>query len=153
MDFNFNKTFFEQFGELLKKVPKLSLVNEKNENSPYANYSSNNKNIYLVADVMDSENLYFANTIKHVKNSLDLTDIENSENCYECLCSSNLYQCFYSYYSQNCSNSMGLYACKNMKNSLFCSNLNDKEYYIFNKKSSKEEYERLKRACSERSIL
>jgi|GEM_PF-1504199 len=48
---------------------------------------------------------------------------------------------------------MGLYACKNMKNSLFCSNLNDKEYYIFNKKSSKEEYEQLKIACKERNIL
>jgi len=68
MEFDFSKNFFEQFGELLKKVPKLALINEKNENSPYAHYSSNNKNIYLVADVMDSENLYFANTIKSVKN-------------------------------------------------------------------------------------
>ncbi len=153
MDFDFSQSFFEQFEELLLKVPRMNLLNVNNENSPYAHYSSNNKNVYLISDVMDSENIYFANTIKHVKNSLDLTDIENSENCYECLCSSNLYQCFYTYYSQNYNNSLGLYACRNVNHSLFCSNLNNKEYYLFNRKSSKEEYEKLKKACKERTVL
>ena len=105
-DFDFTRPFFDQFQELLKDVPKIALTNEKNENSPYANYSSNNKNIHLCADVMDSEDVYFSNTIKTVKNSLDLTDIENSENCYECICSINLYNCLYTYYSQDCKNSI-----------------------------------------------
>jgi hypothetical protein len=38
-NFDFSKSFFEQFEELLKVVPKISLSTEKLENSSYVNYS------------------------------------------------------------------------------------------------------------------
>jgi hypothetical protein len=46
-DFNFDKTFFEQFDELLKEVPKINLYLQEAENSPYSNFETSIKNCYL----------------------------------------------------------------------------------------------------------
>jgi len=37
-DFDFSKSFFEQFGELMKEVPKLSLSSISNNNCEYTNF-------------------------------------------------------------------------------------------------------------------
>ena len=37
MDFDFTRNFTEQFGDLMMKVPRLSLVTKMNENSDYVN--------------------------------------------------------------------------------------------------------------------
>lgn len=84
---------------------------------------------------------------------MDLTDVEDSENCYECYAGKGLYECSYLYQSQNCIHSIGLFVCKNVSHSLFCTNLINKEYFIFNEKSSKESYEALKNACKNRTVL
>ena len=47
-DFDFSKTFTEQFRELQLAVPRSSLLNGMNENADYANHSYHNKNCYLV---------------------------------------------------------------------------------------------------------
>jgi len=47
MEFDFNKTFFEQFKQLQLKVPRLAIMNKQSENSDYCNYSFQNKNCYL----------------------------------------------------------------------------------------------------------
>jgi hypothetical protein len=39
-----------QFGELLHKIPRTSVLNTNCENAEYVNYSSNLKNGYLVFD-------------------------------------------------------------------------------------------------------
>jgi hypothetical protein len=49
-DFDFSRSFFEQFDELLKEVPHVSLLNSECLNSEYVNYSSYLKNSYLVFD-------------------------------------------------------------------------------------------------------
>jgi hypothetical protein len=48
-DFDFSKSFFEQFEELYKNVPRVCLTNthKTNENSDYVNYIINAKNSYL----------------------------------------------------------------------------------------------------------
>lgn len=38
MDFDFTKTFTENFGELMIQVPRISVLNGYNENSEYTNH-------------------------------------------------------------------------------------------------------------------
>lgn len=47
MEFDFSKTFTENFQTLQARVPRCSLLNGMNENSDYANHSYYNKNCYL----------------------------------------------------------------------------------------------------------
>jgi hypothetical protein len=84
-DFDFKKGFFEQFGELMREVPKMALFTMENENSSYVNFVGWSKNVYLCSDVINSENVYFSNMLKHVNNSCDVFDVQNSNDCYECI--------------------------------------------------------------------
>lgn len=140
-EFDFEKSAFEQFGELRTNTPEMNLVDVNTENSPFANYLTTSKNIYLSTDLIDAEDVYYSNTIKNVKRSLDVNDLERSENCYECVSSQSLFNCLYVSLSQNCQDSIGLHNCKNCKSCLFSINLRDQEYYIFNEKYTKEYYE------------
>ena len=66
----------------------------------------------------------------------------NSELCYECI---NCYDCYniqHSIYCENCSDCFFCFDLKGCRNCLFSSGLRSKEYYIFNKPHSKEDYEK-----------
>jgi len=142
IDFDFNRWFFEQFNDFYKKVPLLGLlVWNDNENSPFTNYTVRSSNIYMGADIFESENVYYSTSIKNVKNSCDCFDLKSSENCYSCSFSTNLYNCNNVIYSNSCSFSKYLHDCQNTQNSLFCVWIKDKKYYILNKQVSKEEFE------------
>lgn len=47
-EYDFSKTFTQQFGELLKAVPHPNLMAFENENSQYVNYVWHCKNCYLL---------------------------------------------------------------------------------------------------------
>ena len=55
-----NKPFFEQFHELLLKVPRPPLVNNKAENSDYCNFADINKNCYLITSANRNEDSYYS---------------------------------------------------------------------------------------------
>ena len=46
-EFDFGRGFFEQLSDLIRAVPRMTLVNVDNQNSPITNYTGNSKNIYL----------------------------------------------------------------------------------------------------------
>jgi hypothetical protein len=83
---NMEMSMMEQFGEIMREVPKPSLLNANLENSEYVNYSSNLKDCYLTFDVSNLENCFYANNCDLVKKSIDISEVRvNSSDCYECL--------------------------------------------------------------------
>ena len=140
-DFDFNRSFFEQFQELLFQVPRIALFNVNPTNSEYCQQAYNNKNCYLCMVVTDCEDSMYLSHTNHAKDSYDSTYVQNVELCYECLDSDKLYGCIH---SQSCQNSNGLiycYDCIGCRDCLGCWGLRNKQNYIFNKPCSKEEYE------------
>ncbi len=152
-DFDFSKTFFEQFEELKNTVPHFSRSILKSENSLYANNASNLKNCFLCFNWWDTEDSYYCILMKNVKNSVDCYSIDLSENCYDSIDIKNCNKVFFSQDSEWCFNSYFLKNCLQCKNCFLCKNLHWKEYYILNKKYEKEEYERyIKKLLEENSI-
>jgi len=141
-EFDFSRSFFEQFYELVKEVPKISLVVWFNENSEYVNFAWHHKNCYLIFDSDFCEDSMFWNVLKHSKNLSDCSFSMNSEIMYECVDCDKCYNLKYCINSSNCSNSVFLFNCVNCKNCYWCTNLINKEYYIYNKTYTKEEYEK-----------
>lgn len=141
-DFDFNRPFFNQFHELQLEVPRLSLMNTKAENSEYCNITTSNKNCYLVFGGDFNEDCMYGVFSMHSKNCFDMYWSHNCELCYEMVdCDS----CYNSKYLQNCRNcrdSAFLFECQSCKNCFSCINLRNKQYHIFNKPYSKEEYEK-----------
>ncbi len=140
MEFDFNRSFFEQFDELFKKVPLPALLNSNVENSDYVNQTDNMKNCYLEFSACNDENCYYWNRVFDCKYCLDCSVLYNSENCYECVDWENLYKCFYCQQSKNCTNCYFLFDCFNCSDCFGCFNLRNQKYKIFNKQYTEQEY-------------
>lgn len=139
-----NKTFLEQYAQLNMTMPKVAIINLANENGTYDNYSSENKHVYMNADIMWSENVSYSTTIKNVNNGYDLLQVHDSDLVYECVASDHLSKCVYTWYSNNCHDCWFLMTCRNCTNCWFCSNLHNKQHYLFNKPASKEDIDTVK---------
>jgi len=143
-DFDFSKSFFEQYKELQRKVPRTSLNNINAENSDYSNLALNNKNCYLIFTADDNENCAYLRFSDRNYRCYDSDRTYDSTDCYESI---DMEKCNGCSYSQKCINSSALFMCYNMIGCHDCigsANLRSKQYYIFNKSYSREEYEKKK---------
>ncbi|MBD3360837.1 hypothetical protein GF366_03480 [Candidatus Peregrinibacteria bacterium] len=139
-DFDFNKPFFEQFQELMNKVPQLARSVVNNQNCDFVNQCGWSKNCYLIFEADFNENCMYSNNIYDSKYSIDMYLSFKCELCYECINCKNCYNLIFSQNCDNCSDSWFLKNCIGCGNCYGCVNLRNKQYYYLNEKYSKEEY-------------
>ncbi len=143
-DYDSSKKFFEQYAELQKKVPRLSLMNLNAIRTDYANGTSDNKDCYLIFAGEYNEDCMYSRLIQKCKGCVDCAFIHASELCYECI---DVRECFKCMYCEQCQSSTDLLFCYNMRNSnncIFCTNGRNISNAILNVKYTKEEYEKKK---------
>lgn len=140
-DFDFSKTFTEQYHQLLLDVPRMWLSTMNNENCDYVNQIRYCKDCYLCFDNGFNEYCMYAGQTYHSKYVVDSFRVEKGENLYECCNVRESYKLFYSQNCTNCNSSYFLQDCINCTNCFGCVNLVGKDYHIFNKPYSREEYE------------
>jgi hypothetical protein len=141
MDVDFSWPFFSQLQELFKKVPQLGRHVTALENSDYANHCSYLKNCYLLFQSDYCERCMYGTFLEESKDSIDNYIAFSCERCYD---SSNLYKDYNVRYSKRCNECMNVsfsYALQNCSDCFGCMNMKNKQYHIFNKPYSKEEYE------------
>ena len=143
-DYDFSKSFFEQFKELMKDVPLVAnfIVDESRMiNSPYNNMVLDLRNCYMMFDSDFNEDCSYGCEVENSKNCFDTNLIEKGEMCYECV---NITNCYRAFYSLDCENSSDIYFCKDCNGCVDCFgsvNLRNKSYYIFNQPmGNKENY-------------
>jgi len=138
-----SKTFFEQFGELYSKIPKMALININNENSQYANYISNAKNCYMSSICYyNCENIYYSNWTMSSSDCSDCYHIIDCQRCIGCTDWEKLQSCYYLHSSNNTNFSYFSAFLENCSDCIFCNNLVGQKYHIFNQKHSPEEYQK-----------
>lgn len=141
-NFDFSRTFAEQFKELSLEVPHVSLYNINCENSYYTNYALNQKNCYLIFGAGDNEDCLYGKYIVYSKDCIDCLTIYSCELCYECVACE---KCYGSKFLLNCQNCSECTMCEDLigcKNCIACFGLRNKEYCILNRQYSKEDYQR-----------
>lgn len=140
-DFDFSKTFTENFAALQKEVPRFSLQQQDPmENSIYCSFASNCKNCYFLFDSDFCEDCLYCNVIKNSRTCTDCSFISECELCYECINCKNCYNVKFTRNCVNCSDSLFLESCIGCRNCAFSTNLHNKEYYFANEKYSREDY-------------
>ena len=142
-DFDFNKTFTEQFEKLLLKTPFPNLQRSPgyDENAEYTNYASKNRDSYLVFDSDGNRNACYCYSTNSSEDVFDCFRIGGSWNCYECIDSENCYNCHYVQNSRDCHDSEYLFDCIGCESCFLSSGLRNTKYCIENKEYSKEEYQ------------
>ena len=139
--FDFNRNLFEQFNELMHRVPLLSIYNLDSENSDYTNFAGYNKNCYLAFWCFNSENCLYGKWISKCRNCIDVFFINDAEKCYEVI---NCQRCYDLKYSKNCADCRESWLLRNCRNCDHCfgsDNQVGKSYLIFNKPVPKEKYD------------
>jgi len=144
-DYDPTRPFLDQLLELKNKVPRSSLLVINCKDSEYTNNIEDSKNCYLVFASQKDEDCMYGRLVYRSKFVVDSDFIQDSELCYECIDVRKCYNCMF---SENCEASTDLLFCFDMRdcqNCIFSINLRHKNYFIFNKKVSKEEFERKKK--------
>jgi hypothetical protein len=137
-----SRTFFEQYRELMSKVPRLAIWTVQCTNSEYTNQSYNNKNVYLGFAIRDSEDsLYIARAVA-LRNSYDNTYTHHSDGVYECLNVDKSYKSKYVEESEGIVDSAFLSNCKNCQNCIGGVNLRSASYVFFGEQLTPEEYKK-----------
>ena len=137
-----SKNFFEQMKELRDKTPFMTLESlyTSHVNTPYTNYSSYQKNCYLTYFSDYVENTFYSAFLAHVRDCVDCYYIGESELCYENINGYKLYNC---YFNIDCGDSHDVHFsrnCYDCSNCFGCVNLRKKNYCIWNKQYSREDY-------------
>jgi len=141
-DYDFSRSFFEQFRELMSQVPFMSRSLTKAVNSDYCANANDVKDIYLSFGMSFVENSAHSIWGGKSKDIFDCHLYNESELCYDCVNISNCYRTLYSVDCGGCSEVMFCKNCVGCNNCLGCVNLKNKSYYIFNEPYTKEEYAR-----------
>lgn len=141
-EYDFSKPFFDQLRFLIKAVPSLALFNFNAVNSDYCNFTTDNKNCYLVFGGDFNENSSYSTFNFYSKDTLDAYFVGKCELCYELVDSEACYRVRFGRYAENCSDCMFLYDCVGCTNCVGCVGLRNKSYHIFNQPYSKEEYQK-----------
>src|SRR3989338_446586 len=144
-DYDFNRSFFEQFKELKEVTPHRSLdQNERNGTGcEYSNYCFTSKDVYLSFSVTGSEYVkYSAHIFKGNKNCVDSLSIKDSDRLYESVQARQNYNSSFLIESDQCVESHFLFDCSNCVNCCLSSNLRNKSYVFRNKQLTREEYQK-----------
>ncbi len=139
---DFRGKFKKEFNNLYYLIPKKYAEIDMSENvtGNEISNSKNGTNCFAVSNVYDVSNVFdWANA----KTSMDLHAPDEQELSYECSSNFKLYNCGFCFNSVFLNNCFYCETCANLDNCFWCVWLNQKQYCIFNKQYTKEEYERI----------
>lgn len=142
--FDFNRPFYEQFHELMLKVPRMACNAMNNENADFTTFTSFCKNCYLIHTADENENCYYAVYAVNNKDCSDLLFTYDSELCYEISDAQKCYNVMFGSNIQNCHDSLFIQDCIGCSNCIMCTGLRNKSYYYKNEPISVEEFKKLK---------
>jgi hypothetical protein len=142
IDYDFSRSFFEQWKDFRDKFPQLSMSNSRATNSDYCNVAEESKDSYLSTACWKIENTLYSDALTEIKDSMDLHVVHKTSFSYEDVDCSDSNLLFYSKDSHVCVDSYFLYDCHGCNNCFMSSNLRNKNYYFYNKQLSKEEYKK-----------
>src|SRR3989338_6357072 len=140
VDYDFSKPFFEQFKELLSKVPMPSHSMTNVVNSHYCANASSIKNCYLCRGVAYTEDSAYLIWDQASKQCFDSHMTNGCELSYGNV---NTIICYKTFFSVDCESCQEMILCKDCVGCNSCITsigLRNKSYCIFNEQYSKEEY-------------
>lgn len=134
--------FITRYEALELKMPIRLFHSLNSEGIEYGDFLYSTNNALFSFDCAQSENIIYINDSFKAKNSYDGNYIINSEGCYE---SFDVFQGSNNTYLNNCNriyNSHFCWDCDDSHDLFGCSHLRHKEYCIFNKQYTKDEYKK-----------
>jgi len=141
-DFDFSRTFFEQFDDLMKSVPKASLVQFEVVNCEYTNYQNGSKNCYLTFGSGFMEDCAYCYWSYYGKDTFDCSYCSKFELDYQNVSCLETYSSAFCQDCKNISYCWHCFDCSKCQDCFACVGLRNMKYHIFNQAYTKEEYQK-----------
>lgn len=149
IDYDFSRPFFEQFDELMHRVPHIGLVNDNNISSVGCEYTGDcwfSKNCYMTFCAWKIENVHYSYFMNSGKDMMDcLAVLDTGEWMYECINSDRCYKTRNAEFSVSNTDCAYIYDCRNCADCFMCGGLRNKRYHFKNQEYTKEAYEEILR--------
>lgn len=141
-DYDFSRPFFEQFRELWHEAPLLGLSVDLQTalESPYTNNTGHLKECYMLFVADYNERSLYGYYVGRSHDCVDSIFVQSCEHSYDLFHAFKVYRGIAIEYSYSCTDSAFLWQCGNCHNCFGSVNLRNKQYYIFNKPYTREEY-------------
>jgi hypothetical protein len=143
-EFDFSRSFFDQWSELRSTVPQSAMQSDDGVGSVNCEYCAEaafSKNCYFFVGSWQSENAYYSSeSSDHSRYICDCTFVSHSELAYWCTDSRKLYNCCFLQNSDNCHDCQFGYNLIGCKDCIGCVGLRQKRFCIFNEELPEEEY-------------
>lgn len=147
VDYDFNKPFFEQYRDLMYRVPHIAIVNDEGISSIGCSYTNDtwfSKNCYMLFAAWRVENVMYSFLMTEGKDMVDCSyTFYFSEKLYECIKCDKSFRLRNSQNCLSCMESNFLYDCRNCSDCFMCASLRNKRYCFKNQQYSKEDYEKI----------
>jgi len=141
-DFDFSRTFTEQYSELTRDVPHMSLYTTNTENSYYTNYCLNVRNCYLAFGTTECEDCLYTKFNNKCEDCVDCLMLFSCNICYEGSASQNCYDCKFFQNCRNCTSCLFIEDCQSCSDCALCFGLESAQYHVLNTDLGKVEYEK-----------
>ena len=132
--------FYQQLQQLKDQHPAIPTHSHRGENCDYGDYIYTSKNLYLAFDCAQCEDSFYLYDSFKAKNCLDGDYVIESELLYQ---ATDPFHCYNSAYINYCARVYDCYYCydcMDSHDSVGCTHLAHKQYCIFNRQYTKEEY-------------
>ena len=139
-EFDFSKSFTEQFKQLIIQTPHSSMITTWCEQCDYACFILDSKECYMFSGITQSEKVMYSNFIKWCDSIIDSSMTYESSYLYQCVDCFKIYNCFFSTQLVNCSSCYLCNDCQNCTHCIACFWLQNKEYFYQNKFIWKERF-------------
>jgi hypothetical protein len=139
-EIDFDRPFLAQMDELSREVPRPSLSLLRVENSDYINHATDVKDSYLVFGCTALEDSLYCARSYCCRDCMDCHGVDHCELCFACIVCDNCYNLQEAFNCQNCSDSLFLRNCRSCEHCFGCTNLYRKQFHIYNKPHSRQDY-------------
>ena len=143
LDYDESKSFFEQIETLIKTTPFQNLIGSYSNienNAIYTNYTADIHNSYMVSESDFVSDCMYGSQLRKSTHLLDCHNSSASEYAYQSLDSDNLFSCFYATDSSSSSHCHYIKDCHGCSFCIWCVWLKNKQYHIYNKEVTKDEF-------------
>ncbi|MBI4159897.1 hypothetical protein HY504_01895 [Candidatus Wolfebacteria bacterium] len=139
-DCNFSRSFFENFHELQKEVPRPATYNLQSVNCEYTNLNDQCKNSYMITTGYKVEDSMYSEVGVESREIFDSIFLILCEKAFWLADSTHSANVHFSSYVDNCTDSSFLFDCRNCHSCFGSVGLRNKSYVLFNRQLTREEY-------------
>ena len=143
-----DESIFGMIQKLATTTPYQDLIGSLTNtttNALYTNYTADITDSYLVFDAHTIKNCYYLTKARRCNDCVDCIWIDDCERCVSCVDCKNCHSSVYLRTCWSCVACWWLLDCVNCNNCIWCVWLQHKQYCIYNKQYTKEEYMEFKK--------